>query len=138
MAYEPDNGPEHARAFTLGTTEPHAFCDVGDADWVFFHAMAGRPIASKHAPSRPALRQTRNDVAVAYHTHPHQEDHGAGPQSDRADAPTGGGQRQQDRTCPGRVTPYWHGGCRIAVHRTYHLGADDGRNNERHLSIAVG
>jgi hypothetical protein len=40
-AYEPDNGPEHARAFTLGTTEPHAFCDVGDADWVFFQATAG-------------------------------------------------------------------------------------------------
>jgi M6 family metalloprotease-like protein len=41
MAYEPDNGPEQARAFPLGTTEQHAFCDAGDADWVFFQASPG-------------------------------------------------------------------------------------------------
>jgi M6 family metalloprotease-like protein len=40
-AYEPDSGPEQARPFSLGTTEPHAFCDAGDADWVFFQATPG-------------------------------------------------------------------------------------------------
>lgn len=39
--YEPDDTAAQAATFTIGATQPRAFCIDGDADWVSFAATAG-------------------------------------------------------------------------------------------------
>jgi hypothetical protein len=41
VSYEPDDNATQARAFTIGTTEQHAFCVNNDQDWVSFQGSSG-------------------------------------------------------------------------------------------------
>jgi hypothetical protein len=42
-AYEPNTTVDEARLFTIGATETHGFCFVGDEDWIYFSLTAGTP-----------------------------------------------------------------------------------------------